>query len=200
MSDTKEAARQLLTLARERKVRFPSIWDETKLFQTCGATIVLHRNDTGSFDMEGAIDDLISKYGSAPIESPVKGKGKGTKRKKDDEDEEAEEKEADDEDEGEEGGKKKKQKKPKAPPKTSVVAEESNRKVAEAVKEMADIYFKNKDMRKAAKAIRECETPITTAKEAMALKGIGKGIAGYIDEFLQTGEIQKLEELRAGIA
>lgn len=156
--------------------------------------------------MEGAIDDLISKYGSAPIESPVKGKGKGTKRKKDDEDEEAEEKEADDEDEGEEGGKKKKQKKPKAPPKTSVVAEESNRKVAEAVKEMADIYFKNKDMRKggvfskAAKAIRECETPITTAKEAMALKGIGKGIAGYIDEFLQTGEIQKLEELRAGIA
>ena len=31
---------------------------------------------------------------------------------------------------------------------------------------------------KGAKAIRECETAITTKKEALALKGVGKGIAG----------------------
>lgn len=31
---------------------------------------------------------------------------------------------------------------------------------------------------KGAKAIRECEIPITTKKEALALKGVGKGIAG----------------------
>ena len=31
---------------------------------------------------------------------------------------------------------------------------------------------------KGAKAIRECETAIITKKEALALKGVGKGIAG----------------------
>jgi DNA polymerase/3'-5' exonuclease PolX len=72
--------------------------------------------------------------------------------------------------------------------------------------EMAKIYFQNKEARKggvfskAAKALRECETPITTAKEALALKGIGKGIANYIQEVLDSGSIKKLEELRAGIA
>jgi DNA polymerase/3'-5' exonuclease PolX len=34
----------------------------------------------------------------------------------------------------------------------------------------------------------------------MALKGVGKGIAGYIEEFLTTGMITKLEEMRAGTA
>jgi DNA polymerase/3'-5' exonuclease PolX len=53
---------------------------------------------------------------------------------------------------------------------------------------------------KAAKAIRECETYISTAKEAMALKGVGKGIAAYIEEYLKTGMISKLEEMRAGTA
>lgn len=34
---------------------------------------------------------------------------------------------------------------------------------------------------KGAKAIRECETPIITKKEALALKGVGKGMAGKLD-------------------
>jgi DNA polymerase/3'-5' exonuclease PolX len=34
---------------------------------------------------------------------------------------------------------------------------------------------------KGAKAIRECETPIITKKEALALKGVGKGMAGKFD-------------------
>jgi hypothetical protein len=33
---------------------------------------------------------------------------------------------------------------------------------------------------KGAKAIRECETPIITKKEALALKGVGKGMAGKL--------------------
>jgi DNA polymerase/3'-5' exonuclease PolX len=53
---------------------------------------------------------------------------------------------------------------------------------------------------KAAKAIRECEAVISCKKDAMALKGVGKGIAGYIEEMLEKGTIIKLEELRAGTA
>lgn len=34
----------------------------------------------------------------------------------------------------------------------------------------------------------------------MALPGVGKGIAAYIVEFLSTGCIAKLEEMRAGTA
>ena len=54
------------------------------------------------------------------------------------------------------------------------------------MKEIASAYFKNGDrmkggvFSKGAKAIRECETPIVTKKEALALKGVGKGIAGEI--------------------
>ncbi len=53
---------------------------------------------------------------------------------------------------------------------------------------------------KAAKALRECETEITTEKQALALPGVGKGIAKYIMEKINTGNITKLEELRAGYA
>jgi DNA polymerase/3'-5' exonuclease PolX len=53
---------------------------------------------------------------------------------------------------------------------------------------------------KGAKAIRECEEEIKDKKDAMKLKGVGKGIATYIEELITTGSIQKLEELRAGTA
>jgi hypothetical protein len=84
------------------------------------------------------------------------------------------------------------------------VAVEANRPIAEAIVEMASLYFKGGDPRKggvfskAAKAIREADFQISTAKQAMSLKGVGKGIAGYIEEKLTTGEIVRLEELRAG--
>ena len=156
---------------------------------------MLFKNEDGTFNLEGGLESLIEKYGQSVVEEKPKSK----KRKADEEEDEEEAGE-----DGDEEGKKKK--KPKAPPKTSVVAEERNRRAAEAIQEMATIYFKNKDMRKggvfakAAKALRECETYVSTKKEAMELKGIGKGIAAYIEEVLQNGTIQKLEELRAGIA
>ncbi len=41
---------------------------------------------------------------------------------------------------------------------------------------------------------------ITSKKLAKALPGVGEGIATYIEEFLTTGMVKKLEEIRAGIA
>jgi hypothetical protein len=35
-----EAARRLFELANQNKVRFPKVMDESKIRQTCGATVV----------------------------------------------------------------------------------------------------------------------------------------------------------------
>ena len=56
--------------------------------------------------------------------------------------------------------------------------------------------FKIRAYRKAAEIIRELDYELTSGEEAMKLPGIGKGIAKKIDEFLQTGKIARLEELR----
>ena len=83
---------------------------------------------------------------------------------------------------------------------------EENRGIAKAIKEIADVYYTNQDrmkggvFSKAAKALREAPEPIHTAKEAMKLKGVGKGCAAYIVEFRETGMIVKLEQLRSGEA
>lgn len=53
---------------------------------------------------------------------------------------------------------------------------------------------------KGAKAIREADFLITDKKAAMKLPGVGKGIAGYIEELKDSGSIRQLEELRAGTA
>ncbi len=169
---------------------------------------MLNRSPEG-FNIEEALQVLIEKYGQAADES----KEKSTKKKR----------KSNAAEDGEEGEGKEEVKKVR---KTEQIANEDNRPLAEAIKEIADINFKQKEMRtggimptcylttlfktsmldrcigvfsKAAKAIRECETPITSGKEAMKLQGIGKGIAGYIDEFLTTGSINKLEELRASM-
>jgi hypothetical protein len=90
--------------------------------------------------------------------------------------------------------------------KTDTVKNENNRAIAEAIKDIADVYYKNKDIRKggvfskAAKAIRETDIHLISGKVAMKLDGVGKGIAAYVDEFNEHGFIKKLEELRAGTA
>jgi hypothetical protein len=54
MSNPKEAAKELLELAKGQHVRFPTIWDESKLMQTCGATVVSQKttvvNSMGCFN------------------------------------------------------------------------------------------------------------------------------------------------------
>lgn len=167
-----------------------------------------HRKDDG-FDLDAALEGLIEKYGQEEIKKTP------SKKRKDDGIVDL----TGDEDLG--SNKKVK--------KSTIVANEFNRPVAEAIMELAGLHFKNKDARKggiiaykiligrftsvciltsftsgvfskAAKALRECETEIHTLKEAMALTGVGKGIATYVVEMIETGVIKKLEEVRAGYA
>jgi hypothetical protein len=98
---------------------------------------MLHKSGS-VFDEEATIVDLIDKYGVeeevvAPSSSPSKGKRKAdvAVKKEKDETEVASPTSA-----------------AKKVRKTEVVAVEQNRAAAEAIKEMADIYFKAKDMRK----------------------------------------------------
>lgn len=83
-----------------------------------------------------------------------------------------------------------------------IVANESNREIINVIKEISVMYFKNKETMKggaysnAATALRRCETPITNKQEALAVKGVGKTAAGFIEEFLETGIIDYIERLR----
>lgn len=100
---------------------------------------MLHRNGS-QFDEAAALEELISKYGTeeseVKSESPIKKKRKSDSEGKDGETEVASPSSA-----------------AKKPKKTDIVTVEGNRAAAEAIKEMADIYFKNKDNRKGGTAL-----------------------------------------------
>lgn len=88
---------------------------------------MLHRKD-GTFDIESALNEIIEKYGQdLPKDSDQKEK----KRKLIDSEDTAEKEPA-----------------AKKTSKLDTVVEERNRALADAIKEMAGIYFKNKDARK----------------------------------------------------
>lgn len=93
---------------------------------------MLHRVE-GAFNIDEAIQDLIEKYGQAPEEEKA---SKTTKKKRKSDAADAEE-----DDDGEEKEATKKVRK------TEQIANESNRPLAEAIKEIADINFKQKEMR-----------------------------------------------------
>jgi len=93
---------------------------------------MLHRVD-GSFNIDAALEELIEKYGQEEQEEEKAVPQKGKKRKS--------------AKEGDEDGEDISPKK-KGPKKIEIMAEERNRPVAEAIMEMASIYFKNKDARK----------------------------------------------------
>eukprot|EP01031_Cornospumella_fuschlensis_P043837 gene43837-53605_t len=165
----REAAQRLVVRARQEKVRLPSIWDESAVLQQCGTTLLLHRN-AGGFDEEAALQDLVRKYGQEREAQPVADNVTAGKDK-DEEDSDEEPVEA----EGEKKTKKRKasggggEQKEKVK-KSEVIAVEANRPIAEAVLEMAKIYFQNKDVRKggvfskAAKALRECSFEVNDKK------------------------------------
>lgn len=213
-TDPRVACEKVLVLATEQKVRFPKTLTDAQIKQAIGAQLMISRDDEGNFILQTAgnfhillyfyesvtnyiylVDNLIEKYGQ---EIPQKSENSKRSIEVDSEDE--------DENENSTDGSKKKRSKVQKPKKSETYANEENKEIADAIREMAGIYYKNADPRKggvfskAAKAIRECETKILNKKDAMALKGVGKGIAAYIEEFLETGVILKLEELRAGIA
>jgi len=101
--------------------------------------------------------------------------------------------------------KKKRAKKVSESPKmTETFVCEENRGFGAALLELAGLYYKaGENMKggvfsKAAKVIREHPEPILSGKQAMKEKGIGKGIGGFIDEYLEKGYVDKLEKMRAG--
>lgn len=80
----------------------------------------------------------------------------------------------------------------------------ANQELADAFAELSGFEFKRGEKfkggtwSKVAKAVRDAEEAITSGKQAMKLKGIGKSSATKIDEFLETGTMATLEEYRAG--
>jgi DNA polymerase/3'-5' exonuclease PolX len=50
----------------------------------------------------------------------------------------------------------------------------------------------------AAKSVRSCKHAIKNAKDAEQLRGISDKIGEHVQELLDTGKIERLEELRAG--
>jgi hypothetical protein len=92
---------------------------------------MLHRNG-GDFDLNTALDELIAKYGvEEKVEADSSSASPSAKKKR----------------------KIKESSEEESPKKlkTEIVAVEKNRPFAEAIKEIADIYFKHKDMRKGSK-------------------------------------------------
>lgn len=138
MSNPKEIAQNLYKSAVERHVRFPKIWDEQKSVQACGTTLMLFRDGT-KFDVAAALEELVTKYGTeeptVEVESTGMDGSPTTKKKR-----KSAASENDTASSPSSAAKKVK--------KTDIVTVEGNRAAAEAIKEMADIYFKNKDNRK----------------------------------------------------
>lgn len=103
----------------------------------------------------------------------------------------------DEDDEAEEPKAKKARTKP-------VAANGANQELADAFAELSGFEFKRGEKfkggtwSKVAKAVRDAEDKITSGKQAMKLKGIGKSSGTKIDEFLETGTMATLEEYRAG--
>uniref|UniRef100_A0A1Y1MJA5 DNA polymerase n=1 Tax=Photinus pyralis TaxID=7054 RepID=A0A1Y1MJA5_PHOPY len=67
--------------------------------------------------------------------------------------------------------------------------------LAEYEKNVNRNIYKYSAYRKAASALSSHPIRITSGKEARALHGVGDKIAKKIDEFLQTGKLQKLENI-----
>ena len=59
-----------------------------------------------------------------------------------------------------------------------------------------DWTYRQKSYIEAIKLLKKLDHPITTAKEALTYKGIGKKISDEIEEFAKTGTTKKLEEMK----
>ncbi len=94
--------------------------------------------------------------------------------------------------------------KEKKPRKAAVAICSENQELSELFQEIAGYCFKSESAfkgqtySKVAAAIRHAEEPLLSGKQAMKLKGIGKSSGAKIDEFLEKGSIELLEEYRSG--
>lgn len=77
-----------------------------------------------------------------------------------------------------------------------------NENIADKFMRMAAMYsaenkvFKANAYRRAANSILLHPTPLTSGKEAMELRGVGKSLGAHIDEIIDTGRFSKLEDRR----
>ncbi|POM57808.1 Hypothetical protein PHPALM_37633 [Phytophthora palmivora] len=190
---SKKAAKELLALCAKEGVKVPT--DLVNASVEAGTMLNATRVD-GEFQLDAALKEMIKKFGVKESTSPKKKdksdvkteKKSGRKRKSDD----IKSEEEDDD------------KKTKKPRKKAEATCEANQKLADAFVELSGFEFKRGEKfkggtwSKVAKAIRDCETELTCGKDALKLKGVGKSSAAKIDEFLDTGTLEQLEEYRAG--
>ncbi|KAG3111612.1 hypothetical protein PI124_g9245 [Phytophthora idaei] len=194
---SKKAAKELLALCAKEGVKVPT--DPVNAAVEAG-TMLNATRENGEFQLNAALKEMIKKFGVKESTSPKK-KGKtdvktekktGRKRKS------ADVKDEDDEDADED------EKKAKKPRKKVEATCEANQTLADAFAELSGFEFKRGEKfkggtwSKVAKAIRDCESKLTCGKDALKLKGVGKSSAAKIDEYLETGTLEKLEEYRAG--
>lgn len=77
---------------------------------------------------------------------------------------------------------------------------ERNKQIASIFKQLATEYRVHKDhfryraYDKASSIISNYKIPIISGKQAIKIKGIGKGISNKIDEFIKTGKVPRLGE------
>ncbi|RYY71065.1 hypothetical protein EON63_22045 [archaeon] len=146
-----------------------------------------------AFDEDAALHELMHKYGHQTKKADTSTK-KGRKRKAPSQDSTHEEDDHPELPHTKEGN----------VVKTAQVDVEDNRPVAAMLLEMARIYFEHHVVGKgmayshAAKSVRECDHKIHNAHEADALSGVGKHITAHIQEYLDTGRVQQLEDMRRG--
>ncbi|KAF1792452.1 hypothetical protein PC129_g6242 [Phytophthora cactorum] len=191
---SKKAAKELLALCAKEGVKVPT--DPVNAAVEAG-TMLNATRENGEFQLNAALKEMIKKFGVKESTSPKK-KGKtdvktekktGRKRKS------ADVKDEDDEED---------KKKAKKPRKKVEATCEANQALADAFAELSGFEFKRGEKfkggtwSKVAKAIRDCESKLTCGKDALKLKGVGKSSAAKIDEYLETGTLEKLEEYRAG--
>ncbi|KAJ0409118.1 hypothetical protein P43SY_002252 [Pythium insidiosum] len=207
---SKKAAKELIALCEKEGVKLPT--NPVNAMVEAG-TMLNATKENGEFQLEKALKEMISKFGQKEVvtkkrkvavvkkesvkdndaedasegEEPKPKKKRTTKKAKDADD---------DDDDGEE-----KSKKPRARPTANC---EDNQELADAFAELSGFEFKRGERfkggtwSKVAKAIRDHDEKITSGKQAQKLKGIGKSAAAKIDEFLESGSLEQLEEYRAG--
>merc|ERR1711988_687744 len=94
--------------------------------------------------------------------------------------------------------------KKKAEIKAKDVKCEANQGICDVIRQLGSAFFKQGDrfkggaFQKAATAMAAHPEPILSAKDAEKLKGVGKSTGKKVQEFLDTGKIELLEELRNG--
>lgn len=200
---SKKAAKELLALCEAENVKLPT--DPVNAMVVAG-TLLNATRENGEFQLQKALKEMIAKFGQkeAPAKKRKSEDKKDVKKEEPEDDDEPKPKRkraskkavSDDEDDDDE-------KKPKQRSKPVATCED-NQELADAFAELSGFEFKRGERfkggtwSKVAKAIRDHDMKISSGKEAQKLKGIGKSAAAKIDEFLETGTLQTLEEYRAG--